>query len=166
MYSREVPAATGVPIHRATASHVQVRHQAITGVQLPAGLTRSLEVVLQAAAVVPTIVQAVHRAAAAVLTAGQAVPAEVAALTVVRAAPAEVAAPTVVRAAPAVVLRQAEVPTVPGVGAAALIALEAEAAVHRVAAAVVPRVAAHPVQDVKLSFIAGVRSMIPVFFTS
>ena len=166
MYSREVPATTGtgVPIHRATASHVQVRHQAITGVQLQAGHTRSLEVVLQAAAVVPTIVQAAHRA-------------EVAAPTVVRAAPAEVAAHIAVRAAPAVVLRQAEaVPTVPGVEAAALIALEAEAVVHRVAAAAVHQVAAavvhqvaeahHPVQDVKLSFIAGIHSMIPVFFTS
>ena len=155
MYSRGVPAATGVPIHRATASHVQVQLQAITGVQLPAGHTRNQEAVLQVAAVVPTIVQAVHRAAAV-------------ALTVVQAVPAEVAALTVVRAAPAVVLRQAEaVLSVPGVEAAALIALEAAAAVPRVVAAAVPQVAAHhPVQDVKLSFIAGIYSMILVFFTS
>ena len=98
--SRKVPAPiAGVPIHPVTASRGQAQRQAITGVLLPPGAILSPGVHPSSSSTYNPFEQ--RPAAAAALTAGQAVPAAAAAPTAVRAVPAAAAAPTVVQAAPA-----------------------------------------------------------------
>lgn len=167
---RKVPAPLpGVPIHQATASPGQARRPATTGVPLPPGLILSPGVHPAVAAL--TILRA-RRAAAAALTAGQAVQAAAAAPTAGQAVPAAVAL-TAGQAVPAAAgptaARPAEAaPTVQGVAAAAPtaqgVAAAAEAQEHAVPVdPAVPPGLLHPVQDVKLSFSAGIHSMVPAF---
>ena len=131
-----------MPIRPGTVSPGLARRQATTGAALPAGPIPS-------PGVPPAAITAVRvrPAAAAAPTAGPAVPAA-AALTAGPAVPAAAAAHT----------------AGPAVPAAALTAQEAAAAAQEAAAVpvVVPGLLL-PVQDVKLSFIAGIGSRIPAF---
>jgi len=154
-----------MPIRPGTVSPGLARRQATTGAALPAGPIPSPGVppaaitavrVRPAAAAAPTAGPAVPAAAA--LTAGPAVPAAAAALTAGPAVPAAAAAHTAGPAVPAAALTAQEA------AAAALTAQEAAAAAQEAAAVpvVVPGLLL-PVQDVKLSFIAGIGSRIPAF---